>query len=91
MTLDGKPSNTSKAAPGERVTSKSGTHPAASLSNIKVRKNWGPGQTWHNLTKGEVEKYKCAHAEPQAKKDPAKPSLFKRLTRILKGRGNIAS
>jgi hypothetical protein len=71
------------------VSTKTGSHKAASLANVTVRKVSGPGQTWMNLTKTEVEDYKHSHA-PQDKQH-AEPSLLRRLTGLFKRKSGPGS
>lgn len=70
------------------VRPKIGSHPA-SLANVTVQRAAGPGQTWMNLTKEEVEKYQLS--QPQRPKPGAGPSLLSRVAGLFKRKSGPGS
>jgi len=87
MSLDKTPHPPGAGQP-HGMRPKIGSH-RASLANVTVQRATGPGQTWTNLTKDEVEKYQLS--QPQRTKPDAGPSLLSRLAGLFKRKSGPAS
>jgi len=88
MSLDKTPHSPTGGKP-HVAGRKAGSHLAASLKNVTVQRVGGPGQTWTNLTKDEVDQYQ--RSQPQKNKAEAGPSVMSRLAGLFKRKSGSGS